>query len=359
MHRAFKFTGILLFTFTLLSCYITSTMDLDTENKGSVSFQTFSEAGENKEKLFNYLENVVWQKKTLSGQMDLTWDDSVDMLEKVYKDTGKYPAISGYDFMNIGNNSGSGQKQTQEAVNWWKNAKGTGKKGIVTFCWHWRSPDNAKEFYTDKTSYRIPYNTTTKKWKTDTVEYTKMLADLDRVAKELQILQQNGVPVLWRPLHEAAGKWFWWGASGSDAYKALYIFMYDYFTNTKKLDNLIWVWNGQSSTWYPGDKYVDIVSEDIYEQKNYGSQSTKFDLALQYSNSDKMVALSENGTIPDPDNMKKDKAMWLWFMTWNDGLASGTDDNNFWEGEAHNPETHKKKVYNHQNIITLEQLPEF
>ena len=37
--------------------------------------------------------------------------------------------------------------------------------------------------------------------------------------------------------------------------------MYEYFTYTKKLDNLIWVWNGQVKEYYPGDEYVDIIKE--------------------------------------------------------------------------------------------------
>jgi len=38
-----------------------------------------------------------------------------------------------------------------------------------------------------------------------------VLRDLDAVAAELKLLQDVRVPVLWRPLHEANGRWFWWG----------------------------------------------------------------------------------------------------------------------------------------------------
>ena len=36
---------------------------------------------------------------------------------------------------------------------------------------------------------------------------------------ELKKLQASKIPVLWRPLHEAGGKWFWWGAKTSTAAK--------------------------------------------------------------------------------------------------------------------------------------------
>ena len=72
-----------------------------------------SEGGKNKIRLMNYLQNEVWGKSTLSGQMDLTWADKIDMLKKVYNSTEKYPAISGYDFMNVGL-GWDGAKQTQK-----------------------------------------------------------------------------------------------------------------------------------------------------------------------------------------------------------------------------------------------------
>ena len=78
-----------------------------------------------------------------------------------------------------------------------------------------------------------------------------------------------------------------------------------------------------------------------------------------------MVALSENSYIPDPDKIAADNAWWLWFMTWNDSnfdqttQASGTHADNFWSGDYYNTSAHKTKVYNHANIITLDELPDF
>lgn len=363
--------GILIFSLLFTSCYITSQNNTMNENNNNINNQQSGElsmAGKNKVRLLNYLKSEVWEKKTLSGQMDLTWDDSIDMLKKVYSSTGKYPAISGYDFMNIGLSGWPGENQTEEAISWWNNAKNTGKHGIVTFCWHWREPGKSGgDFYSEKTNFTIPMKNGA--LDTNHSNFAKIKADLDKVATELTKLKNAGVPVLWRPLHEAGGDpqwdnpWFWWGASGNlkteraASYKALYVYMYEYFTYTKKLDNLIWVWNGQVKEYYPGDAFVDIISEDIYAE-NHESQISKFNNAKNYTSDEKMIALSENGRIPLPENMQKDNGKWLWFMTWNDGDQSGTNDSNFWEGSYYNEDSIKTAVYSHENIITLDELPD-
>jgi len=104
---------------------------------------------------------------TIAGQMDTAWDDGMDMVASVYADTGKYPALKGFDFMNscYSSGSGSGSEQAAEANAWWNNALIEGRTdihGIVAFCWHWRVPVDAGgstlEFYSNKTSFRIPYD---------------------------------------------------------------------------------------------------------------------------------------------------------------------------------------------------------
>lgn len=129
-----------------------------------------------------------------------------------------------------------------------------------------------------------------------------LLSDMDAVAKELQTLRDAKVPILWRPLHEASGGWFWWGDCSPDSYCKLYRLMYEKFTKEYELDNLIWVWNGQSGQWYPGDDVVDLVGEDIYAGNHvYSSQINKYMEEEEYTDTRKMVVLSENGCLFDPD----------------------------------------------------------
>ena len=331
--------------------------------------RTAVEPTPNKKRLLNYLTDV-YGKYIISGQMDTAWtsNSSMDMTARVYKDTGKYPALKGFDLLNLS----SGKSQIDEAVEWWEgknkmNGESPAAKllpdkpdihGIVSFCWHWRA-GQTKEFYTNKTLFLIPW----KNGKLDTGNefFTAIVNDLDRVAVLLKILMDQDIPVLWRPLHEASGRWFWWGASGPSPYIALWEFMYDYFTYEKGLNNLIWVWNGDHADWLPDPATVDIVGRDLYTN-SYSSQKTEFEKArAMVPGLNRMIALTENGRIPDPDECIKDGAMWLWFMTWNDRYNSfqgETNKENFWTGEAINTQAHKEKVYRHPSVITFDKLPD-
>ena len=95
------------------------------------------------------------------------------------------------------------------------------------------------------------------------------MRDIRAIATQLKRLKDAGVPVLWRPLHEAPGKWFWWGAHGSEVAKQLWYLIRWVCINEYNLDNLIWVWaadNGSTDfpNWYPGNDFVDIVGFDNY-----------------------------------------------------------------------------------------------
>jgi len=73
-------------------------------------------------------------------------------------------------------------------------------------------------------------------------EYACLLRDLDAIAWQLKKFSEAALPVLWRPLHEADGKWFWWGAKGPEPLKALWRLMFTRFTGRHGLHNLIWVY---------------------------------------------------------------------------------------------------------------------
>jgi mannan endo-1,4-beta-mannosidase len=102
---------------------------------------------------------------------------------------------------------------------------------------------------------------------------------LSNVADGLEELQEAGVVVLWRPLHEMNGDWFWWSAGDDDAwarpeeFRALWAQMLGYLCNERGLHNLLWVYapnaetsDGLKSTmyYYPGDDMVDVVGLDHY-----------------------------------------------------------------------------------------------
>jgi mannan endo-1,4-beta-mannosidase len=282
----------------------------------------------------------------IAGQQDLTWDDSVDMIQRVESKTGKKPALMGFDMMNMFDKGGSGRQQVMEAANWWKTG------GIVVFCWHWRE-GASREFYTEKTDFRIDLDPSSS-------AYKAIVADIDAAAGKLKALAEAKVPVLWRPLHEASGGWFWWGASGPQACIGLWKLIYERMTKLHNLDNLIWVWNGQNRNWYPGDEYVDIIGEDIYDgDRNYSSRVEKFRAVQGYVRGAeaRMAAITENGAMPDPDALVRDGALWSWFMTWTDGNA-GREQDDFFSGKKFTDDEMKKKIYNHPYVLTLDELPD-
>ena len=59
-------------------------------------------------RLYKYLSDI-YGKQVITGQMENAWNDSCNMLDRVYKDTAKYPALMGFDFMNY---TGMGYKAT-------------------------------------------------------------------------------------------------------------------------------------------------------------------------------------------------------------------------------------------------------
>lgn len=75
--------------------------------------------------------------------------------------------------------------------------------------------------------------------------------DLVKLLANLKLLQDEMHSVIWRPFHEAAGGWFWWGKNAT-SFKNMWIAMFNYF-KAEGLNNLIWVWTTETGDddWYP------------------------------------------------------------------------------------------------------------
>jgi len=315
-------------------------------NRCTVSSQLIDlAASANARELMTYLVSV-YRTAVLSGQQSRGDADYMAAL------TGRYPAIVGFDFMDYSPSRvahGSSTDETDQAIDWWQS-----QGGIVTISWHWNAPAgllNSDEwpwwrgFYAQATTFdfaRAMYDR-------DSIERELILRDIDAIALQLQRLADAGAPVLWRPIHEASGGWFWWGAHGPEPYLVLWRLMYDRLVNYHQLHNLIWVWNGQDVAWYPGDQYVDIVAEDIYDtERDYSPQEAAYRHALTYSSMTKLVALSETGTLPDPLRMQSSASRWSWFMLWSGSFANE---------QTWNEDSMKQQVYASDFVITLDELP--
>ncbi len=311
----------------------------------------------NTKKLYSFLKDS-YGKYVITGQQ---CDGGINGNEfKAIKNlTGDYPALLGLDMMDYTPSRtalGASSSAVEKAIEF------ANKGGIVTFCWHWNAPTeylnstaNSSDgwwggFYTQSSKFDIA-----KVMNGQDAKGKKLLdRDIKEIAKQLKRLEKAGVPVIWRPLHEGSGGWFWWGAKGSDAYKKLWKYLYKELTNTYGCNNLIWVYNGQSADWYPGDEYVDIVGEDIYPGNHvYDPQVSRFKQAINYGSKTKITALTENGCIFDIDSAVSINALWSWFMTW--GGEFTVNGSNY--SEKYTEKSVIKKMYASKYSLTLGSLP--
>jgi mannan endo-1,4-beta-mannosidase len=317
-------------------------VDLDKRQSSQLAVNTTlvtPEPNEGAVRLYQFLYDN-YRKKIISGVMTL---NSFDETQWLKTNTGKEPALVGLDFMHCNRN-----------YNWYNDQQPVldaktcyNKNGIPALCWHWRDPSRkTEEFYTSKTGFDI-----SKISDENSDEYKAMISDIDYISGLLKILQEENIPVIWRPLHEAAGGWFWWGAKGAAPCKKLYQVMFDRMVNHHGLKNLIWVWTREPNddAWYPGDQYVDIVGRDIYKDGDHTSQLAEYnDMNTRYGKK-KMITESECGSMPDPDNLVKDGAGWSYFMPWY---------GDFVRNSKYNSLTLWKKIMAHDYVITLDEMPD-
>ena len=397
--------------------YITVERHPDPEYKISASPVT-PNASESARKLYGFLRDN-FGKKTISGMMisdqnfnynygdmkiippggctpadsckytdeEVSWKGQTDIAE-FYKRSGHYPAIGGFDMLfAAGGHHEEGWFKGYTENNLLMTEDLWNMGGIPTYTWHWKVGEDTV-FYTKDTYPMNGFNASgctegvkgtsesntcfnyTKAFKGDkcaeidetSQEYKDIVADVDIVSGYFKQLQDKGIAVVWRPLHEASGGWFWWGTASAECYVQLYRLVFKRMVETNKLNNLIWVWNintdpalgydysALNAAWYPGDEYVDIVAVDIYDPLNdHNSAANYYNKIVSDVGTSKMIALSENGAIPDIDSIAEDKAYWSYWMTW-----SQTWSGNFLEKTT--TEMWKKNL-DDERIIALDDMP--
>ena len=82
-----------------------------------------------------------------------------------------------------------------------------------------------------------------------------------------------------------------------------------------------------------------IPTRDTY---NYGNQKHAFDILFQLTQGEKLIAMTENGPIPDPDLSLDQGAPWLYFMSWSDLVTK------------QNSAEHIQDVFNHSDVLTMD-----
>lgn len=292
-------------------------------------------------------------KKIISGTM-ANVNLNINEAEWVFKHTGKYPALNGFDYVHL-NEAWIDYNNLQVVENWWN------KNGLVSYSWHWMVKNNAGTGMTykpgegdDETTFDI-----SKINDPASHEYAQVRTDLDAVANNLLLLKQKNIPVIWRPLHEAAGAWFWWGAKAPEDLKALWILMFEVF-EAKGLNNLIWVWTAEpgDDAWYPGDQYVDIVGRDLYKKSSIVEISGEYEnISNRYPG--KIVTLSECGSVLNISEQADAGIYWSWFMPWYDYYRTKNMSGTAFDepGHEHASINYWKNAFSCKDVISRDMMP--
>lgn len=298
--------------------------------------------------LYNYLKENFGKKYLTAAMANVNWN--TENAELMYQNTGKYPAINTFDYIHfhhsapLHNEGWINYTNTQVVEDWANNG------GIVSCMWHWMVPPSQADVNNydkyvispDETAMTAQTATRSSGW-----AHEVAIRDIDIIADYLLQLQAKGIPVLWRPLHEARGNygkysgsgkaWFWWGGTGALQFKKLWTMMFDRFKE-KGVNNVLWVWTsegidpndpsvGDDSAWYPGDEYVDIISRDYYFNDKTDEYHTalgdQFEALRQITGGKKIIALSEGDAMPSWKNMLAEGAMWSWCMPWYGQSGTG------------------------------------
>ncbi len=311
-----------------------------------------------------YLSDV-YGNKVITGQFCSAGTNTE--INAVYMSTGRYSAMRCGDLGIFSEHyEGSDKNDENEiaaAADWWKSG------GLVSYTWYWYAPSDEKSHYfAEMTDFKLSdavcdvsaalldaeglqtYEQTGKV----TRGCYDLLRDIDIVASKLKLLQAQGVPVIFRPLPQAGNGWYWWGED-AESYLWLYELIYRRLTEYHGLNNLIWVWNGESYEFYPGDEYADIVSMDIYTDSDISGNSRMLD-AIHYTIRTKPCALTECGRVPNPDLLKRDNSYWLWFGLWRGDYIINADGSVSYE---HTSAEDLDYAYNNELFITKDELPDF
>jgi beta-mannanase len=277
-------------------------------------------------KVLCYLHSI-YGNGILSSQEE---DNNDNGMNTVVAATGKYPAIRAFDV----NNS---MAPTQCVAQW--NAG-----GLCMFGYHMGI--NGGTFSTATNIANV--------LTTGTAENKSFNQDLDRIAQFVQPLKTAGGVAILRLFHEAGVNcnWFWWTMGSSTQWQSLFQYAFQYLTATKGLDNVLWVaplCGNPSAAFNPGTAYIDFGGADDYVAAGDYEPLTSLFQKTQATFPNMMIALHENASIPDPDQLKATGTKWLFFNVWASPYFKA----------PFNTTAHLQAVYSNPYVITRDKLPSF
>jgi mannan endo-1,4-beta-mannosidase len=300
-------------------------------------------------KSLNYLYRISG-KQTASGIHNREPNaEPARWTNEVYAQTGKYPALWSGDFLFQADNINNRRLMIEQAKTQWK------KGALINIMWHACNPALAQPCGWDSTG--VLSKLTDAQWQELITDGTALNRNwksrMDEVAVYLRDLKNNGVEVLFRPLHEMNQGAFWWGGRpGPQGTARLYQITRDYLEKEKGLDNLIWVWNVQDfktlssdlAAYNPGKDYWDVLSLDVYWSDGNGYTTEKYQ-AIEKAAEGKPFAIGECEVLPSVAELAA-QPKWAFFMSWSELT---------FEKPTALPAV--KTIYQSPRVVTLEAMP--
>lgn len=287
-------------------------------------------------------------------------------IDAVYGLTGRYPAIrcSELAYALLGNE----EKEETLARDIELAAEWSEKGGLVSYKWHWYSPNRLHSVKSGAFDLSAAFKSVnindistmnedeiSHLYKNGYIpsELNALITDIDKLAQTLSILENRDVLTIFEPLPNADSGLYWWG-DDPESYKKLYALVFNRLCKLHKLSNLIFVYNGSGSEYYPGAEYCDIVGQSFFE-KSDSSFAGRFSALADALPTKKMIAVTACDVLPSADFMNRDNAFWLWCA-----IESGEYLIN--ENGAFTPDFNTaaalNKAYNSTIMITRDELPD-
>ncbi|MGP4103346.1 glycosyl hydrolase [Nonomuraea sp. KM90] len=233
--------------------------------------------------------------------------------------TGQTPGLWGGDFLFAPADVAARQTMVNEAIRQWQGGS------VVALTWHMCPPTTGPTCGWD--SGGVLGHLSDSQWSQLVTDGTSLnTAFRNRLAEAvpyLRQLQNAGVPVLWRPIHEMNDGWSWWGGRpGANGSRRLYQITYDYY-RAQGLTNLVWVWNvkdvsmGSVGEYWPGAAYADVASLDVWAKMEPSASDYQAMLTVAGG---RPISLAEVGRAPSPALLDT-QPRWTWFMVWAEWLT--------------------------------------
>ena len=286
--------------------------------------------------------------RTVAGQHNREPNSSPAVqTNRINSITGQYPGLWSGDFLFASSDVANRGTMINEAKAQW--ARGA----IINLMWHACPPTQPEPCQWEGGVKSTLNDAQWNELITDGTQLNKnWKARLDIIAGYLQDLENNGVEVYFRPLHEMNQGIFWWaGRPGANGTRRLFQLTRDYLQNVKGLTNLIWVWDVQDfsslssdlANYNPGSAYWDVLALDMYYSDGQGYTTAKYNALLNAAGG-KPIAIGECEVLP-PASLLAAQPRWAFFMGWAELVFNS------------NSNTTIQNIYFANNVLVRGEMP--